>query len=108
MSSCCWWDVTLRSGGRRCNNSGLSEEGDRGDNGGGGWKTCRDRAIKWERRDESSQDEDRVAAIMATAMLLREQRVMANVTSQMVGWQMMQRERRVMTTASNKIRRRIS
>ena len=89
----------MRSGSRRCNNSGLSEEGGRGDNGGGGRKTCRDRALRSGRRDESSQDEDRVAAIMATAMLLREQRAMDNVTSQTVGRLMMQQERRVMTTA---------
>ena len=89
----------MRSGSRRCNNSGLSEEGGHGDNGGGGRKTCRDRAIRSGRRDESCQDEDRVAAIMATAMLLREQRAMDNVTSQTVGRLMMQQERRVMTTA---------
>ena len=89
MSSRWRWDVTMRSGDRRCNNSGLSEEGGRGDNGGGCRKTCRERAIRSRRCDESSQDEDRVAAMMATAMSLRGQWAVDNVTSQMVGRQMM-------------------
>ena len=52
--------------GRRKAERQRSEQGrGRSDNGGGGWKMCREQAIRSGQRNKSGRDEDGVAAMMA-------------------------------------------